>query len=553
MTKKNLLYAAAGVTALAVLAVPVLLALLAVVFGAAAQAAQNACISPVGTVAPAGGPVRLPVVGSFQVTSEFGMRVDPGSVTNGQYRMHKGIDLAELPGPGTVVAAMAGVVKATPSDPLGGNMIYFDHGGGLVTVFEHLASRSVSVGDTVAPGQPVGVEGATGNVSGPHLHFQVEVNGQPVNPRDWLTQQGITVPALGGTGTAPAAGGSSATPTAKLIPTPAPLNPVALPGQTKAVVPNLPAQVGPYKGDQVLNAAYIVKAGQALNLDAKSIAIGVMTGMGESSLLILDHGDSVGPDSRGLFQQRDNGAWGTYSDRMNPTISSTNFFKALMAVPNYLSLEPTIAAHLTQHNADPYHYTPFWADAVLMVSTLTADPALLQQLPAAGPVAGCSSPVSALPAGNGTGSAIVAAAQHYIGTEYSWGGGTTSGPSLGIYSSPSLDGSHTVGFDCSGLVLFAVFNATGIQLDHSAEAQGQDPRGVSIPRDWSQMQPGDVISFSENGSGAPGSFGHVGIYAGGGKMIDAPRPGKTVELIQLQGSSYYEPMAWSIRRYAKAP
>ncbi|NMD36635.1 MAG: hypothetical protein GYA73_12175, partial [Planctomycetes bacterium] len=92
----------------------------------------------------------------------------------------------------------------------------------------------------------------------------------------------------------------------------------------------------------------------------------------------------AGPDSRGLFQQRANGAWGTLADRMNPTIASTNFFKALTAVPGYLSMEPTLAAHKAQRNADPYHYQPYWADAVLMVSTLTADPSLLESLPAGG-------------------------------------------------------------------------------------------------------------------------------------------------------------------------
>lgn len=91
--------------------------------------------------------------------------------------------------------------------------------------------------------------------------------------------------------------------------------------------------------------------------------------------------------------------------------------------------------------------------------------------------------------------------------------------------------------------MFAVHNATGISLPHSAEVQGHDPRGVTVPRDWAQLQPGDVISFSEDGSGAPGSFGHVGIYVGDGQMIHAPSPGKSVEIVQLRGTVYYERMA----------
>ncbi len=67
------------------------------------------------------------------------------------------------------------------------------------------------------------------------------------------------------------------------------------------------------------------------------------------------------------------------------------------------------------------------------------------------------------------------------------------------------------------------------------------------------MRPGDVIAFSEDGTGDMGSFGHVGIYLGDGKMIDAPRPGRTVEVIQLKGSRYYAPMAWVIKRYGSTP
>lgn len=553
--KKKLLIPVVALAVGAMLIVPALLGLVAVLFGASASASP--CISPPGPVGTAGGPVRLPVVGSFSVTSEFGMRYNPGPYGHGEYKMHSGLDLSETPVPTTAVAAKAGVVKALPIDPAGGgNMVEIDHGGGLVTVYMHLASRSVAVGDQVWAGRPVGVEGTTGNSTGPHVHFQVEINGQPTDPRLWLTGQGVALPAPQGSGVAPAA--VPPPPTGTDLPPvsgPTPVNLTGSPGGTKPVSTNLPAQVGPYKGEQVLNAAYVIKAGQAMSLDAKSITIGVMTAMGESGLVNVDHGDTVGPDSRGLFQQRDNGAWGSYSDRMNPTIAATDFFKALVAVPGYLSLEPTIAAHVVQRNADPYHYAPFWSDAVLMVSTLTQDPALLQQLPATGTVAGCENggPAGPPPAGDGSGAAIVAAATHYVGTPYSWGGGGINGPTLGIYSSPSLDGTHTVGFDCSGLVLFAVYNATGIQLAHSAETQGHDPRGAVVPRDWNQMQPGDVISFSEDGSGAPGSFGHVGIYIGGGKMINAPRPGKSAEVAQIAGVGYWETMAWSIRRYAAAP
>jgi murein DD-endopeptidase MepM/ murein hydrolase activator NlpD len=131
--------------------------------------------------------------------------------------------------------------------------------------------------------------------------------------------------------------------------------------------------VSGYTGVQLTNAAYIMNAALDLNLEQNAQIIAVMVAMGESALTVLDHGDTAGPDSRGLFQQRDNGAWGTYDDRMNPTISATNFYTALTAVPGWEELEPTIAAHKVQHNADPYHYERYYSPAVDVVTALSTN------------------------------------------------------------------------------------------------------------------------------------------------------------------------------------
>jgi hypothetical protein len=98
--------------------------------------------------------------------------------------------------------------------------------------------------------------------------------------------------------------------------------------------------------------------------------VSVMVALGESGLTVLDHGDGAGPDSRGLFQQRDNGAWGSYADRMDPSISATNFIKALQKVDGWELLEPTIAANRVQRNADPYHYQRYWDPAAKIVQAL---------------------------------------------------------------------------------------------------------------------------------------------------------------------------------------
>lgn len=140
----------------------------------------------------------------------------------------------------------------------------------------------------------------------------------------------------------------------------------------EADVAGLPSgQVSGYGGVQLKNAALIVNAGKDLKLSLYGQQIGVMTAMGESSLTAIDSGDAAGPDSRGLFQQRGNGAWGSYSDRMDPTISATNFFKALMQVSGWEALTPTEAAHRTQRNADPNHYTKYWDAALKVVDAVT--------------------------------------------------------------------------------------------------------------------------------------------------------------------------------------
>lgn len=151
---------------------------------------------------------------------------------------------------------------------------------------------------------------------------------------------------------------------------------LCIPGSGQAAVSVDPATVpdkpiAGYGREQLVNAAHIMKAGQALGLSVRDQTIGVMTAMGESSLIVIDHGDSAGPDSRGLFQQRANGAWGSYADRMDPTISATNFFKALQKIGNRDTLSPTQVAHRVQRNQDANHYTKYWSAAVQVVEGLS--------------------------------------------------------------------------------------------------------------------------------------------------------------------------------------
>jgi hypothetical protein len=133
--------------------------------------------------------------------------------------------------------------------------------------------------------------------------------------------------------------------------------------------------VAGFDAEQLKNAAVIMNAAKALGLPVAAQIIGVQAAIGESTLRVIGYGDGAGPDSRGLFQQRANGAWGSYEDRMDPTISATNFFKAMQRVEGWEALEPTIAIHRTQRNADPNHYTRFRAQATEIVKALGGEAA----------------------------------------------------------------------------------------------------------------------------------------------------------------------------------
>lgn len=102
--------------------------------------------------------------------------------------MHSGIDYDGETGDPVFAAGRGTVVHAgwAPADYSGyGLMVLIDHGG-VQTLYAHLSRLGVSTGQVVGPGDRIGLMGTTGNVTGSHLHFEVRVNGQPVNPNAWL-------------------------------------------------------------------------------------------------------------------------------------------------------------------------------------------------------------------------------------------------------------------------------------------------------------------------------------------------------------------------------
>ena len=117
-----------------------------------------------------------------RVTSGFG----DGREFNGQISSrHMGLDLDGEPGD-TVVAATRGVVALVDEFLLAGNIVYLNHGGGLLSGYFHLSEQLVAAGDTVDAGTPIGRVGATGRVTGPHLHWVVRYGRTSVDPRSLL-------------------------------------------------------------------------------------------------------------------------------------------------------------------------------------------------------------------------------------------------------------------------------------------------------------------------------------------------------------------------------
>lgn len=125
-----------------------------------------------------------------RVTSGFGN----GREFNGQITSrHLGLDLDGEPGD-TVYAATRGVVELVDDFLLAGRIVYLNHGAGLVTGYFHLSEQLVTPGDTVEAGTPIGRVGATGRVTGPHLHWVVRYGHVSVDPRSLLALMGVPVP-----------------------------------------------------------------------------------------------------------------------------------------------------------------------------------------------------------------------------------------------------------------------------------------------------------------------------------------------------------------------
>ena len=126
-------------------------------------------------------PSMWPAIGD--VTSRFGWRNSPWGAGND---FHPGIDIANNMGTPIFATADGVVVRASDGSDGYGNLVQIDHGNGIATLYGHNSQIIVSVGQAVKKGQIISYLGSTGNSTGPHVHYEVRVNGNAVNPETFL-------------------------------------------------------------------------------------------------------------------------------------------------------------------------------------------------------------------------------------------------------------------------------------------------------------------------------------------------------------------------------
>lgn len=128
-------------------------------------------------------PMSMPVNG--WISSNFGMRVDPFT---GRTQMHSGIDISTNIGV-PVEATADGLIVSVAVDRLMGKNVVISHGFGLTTQYGHLNGFNVREGQKVRRGDVIGYVGQTGKAIGPHVHYEIRLNGKPVNPLNYIFEE----------------------------------------------------------------------------------------------------------------------------------------------------------------------------------------------------------------------------------------------------------------------------------------------------------------------------------------------------------------------------
>jgi cell wall-associated NlpC family hydrolase len=248
--------------------------------------------------------------------------------------------------------------------------------------------------------------------------------------------------------------------------------------------------------EQLANAATIVAVGKQRGVPEPGWVVAIAAALQESGLRNLHYGDR---DSLGLFQQRPSMGWGTPDQITTPAYAASKFFEHLQATPGWEQMSVTDAAQAVQRSGFPDAYATHEDTARAIVAAMFS--VRCERTPAVAGTGSCDTIQAAS-------SAAMAAINYACGARalpYLWGG---SGPEGG-----------DAGFDCSGLT-HAAYGAAGIALPRTS--RGQYAAGPLVPA-GQPLLPGDLVFYA-----AAGRVHHVGLYIGGGNMIDAPDVGQTI-------------------------
>ncbi|MFZ2174286.1 MAG: peptidoglycan DD-metalloendopeptidase family protein [Rhodococcus sp. (in: high G+C Gram-positive bacteria)] len=477
----------------------------------------------IGKVAPGPGTTTQPMrAGTYQLTSGFGPRW--GS-------FHRGVDFAAPLGT-PIYAATSGTVADAGYAQGFGNWVIIDtevEGTKLSTVYGHMPASTITVtkGQQVSAGQEIAGVGNEGESTGPHLHFEVWNGGRlpdgagvPTDPAPWLSGAtepaaaapsgpaeiavqavAVSTPLNGGAGCArPSLGGTGL----RRGSAPAEFEPWLI--KAAATCPEITAPIlaaQTHQESKFNRNAYNVRSqatGSAQFLPTTWESEGVdgdddgnrnMHSAADATMSMASYDCKMVELSRkGLAEGRLTG------DVVDLALSMYNCGPG-----------NTLSQGQVCQNAETQNYVAQIRKSALEVYTDTTTP-------------------SPGPGGPTTGNAVVDAALRWLGTPYAWGGGDENGPTKGIRDGGGVADSfgdfNKIGFDCSGLVKYAVAQATGgrIVLSHLDQTQITDARGAAIgnPAD---LRPGDVIQ--------PHS-GHIFIWIGGNKVVEAPESGGVVKV-----------------------
>lgn len=265
--------------------------------------------------------------------------------------------------------------------------------------------------------------------------------------------------------------------------------------------------VAGFDADQLNNAAVIVAVGKQMSVPVPGWVVAITAALQESDLVNVDHGDR---DSLGLFQERPSQGWGSPAQIMDPVYSSTQFYRHLLAVPNWQRLSVNDAAQAVERSGYPQAYGPHVPTAEKIVAAVAGAVCTSTGL-MGGSCGGVRAP-------NPVAGAAVTFACRALGVPYQWGG---NGPDAAL-TALTMRAPADEGFDCSGLTK-ASYAAAGVSIPRTAQTQYDAGPRV---RGGEPISAGDLVFFGTS----PRAVTHVGIAISATDMIDAPHTGAVVRI-----------------------